>query len=313
MVERAREVPIIQYETAGAARLKDELVPRVHALVADTLETLERIPGSGEDEAPGGPGAGDPLDETSSFLRQVDRLVAHRQAADIAFIGGSELRSKLGGLESVSGQDDPWLLLDRAGSTLRKVVKIATALHVVLADSEGALSFETELRVSLQVRAAYAKFRRRLKGSLSQATTTRRRAQTAATCIAYLVGRDTYPQLRIGDRLALRQLQARILAWLRDREAEAKEGERICQDLLGFAELVRNVNLRSELVGHDQALIARLLDDGPKALAARGHAELEKLAGLDDELDELLAAGAPPGAILTALEHLRSRLPVPTW
>jgi hypothetical protein len=131
-----------------------------------------------------------------------------------------------------------------------------------------------------------------------------------------LVGWDVYPQLRVRDRLQLRDLQRRVLDWLRsDRDATA--GRRLWEDLVGFVRMLAQVSRRQELVEHD----AKVVHDARERLAVGSHgvvpddllAALTSLTGLDDDVDMLLASPekARAGAWSPHLERLAQQLRSP--
>jgi hypothetical protein len=109
-----------------------------------------------------------------------------------------------------------------------------------------------------------------------------------------LVGWDVYPSLRVRDRLQLRDLQRRVLEWLRtDRDTTA--GMRVWQDLVGFLEMLAQVNRRQELVDHDTRAVceaaAKLVGVSHTDLVpAETMALLTSLEGIDEDVDALLAS-----------------------
>ena len=123
--------------------------------------------------------------------------------------------------------------------------------------------------------------------------------------------------MRIDDRLAIRKLQKRILAWLDHEPPKEEEGRRLWQDLVSFARLLSKVNEREELRQHDRKLLlffdnqfqaARL----PDALTTAQRTELENLVGLDDELDEiLLRPDITPADLKVTFARLRQTLVSP--
>ena len=316
-VERTRSVSIARYETEEVEVVHRELVPAVRSELEEAIDVLSAFLVEHPPDRPP-VGLGDSRDDphARAFLRRVDGLVVDRQTTDIAFIGRSELRHRLEGLLAVGIVEDKWRLIDICGSALRKVVKVATAIQCVMSPGDpsgGGSSFESELAVSLQVRVAYAKFRRSLWSGFGvrsdPVTEVRRRLQRAATSIATLVGRDVYSQLRIADRVALRALQDLVIGILRAPEGfDEVGGRRLWQDLEGFAELTKQVNHRQDLVQHDRATVSEVMRAcrSGGADTAKLRERVESLRGLDDELDELMRGRCGREEISATLMRLSS-------
>jgi hypothetical protein len=168
------------------------------------------------------------------------------------------------------------------------------AVDVAIASVEAVptlLDFTSELQTSLAVRRAYGKFRARiLAGGDPTPDTLRARFRGAGTHIAKLVGWDIYPEMRVQDRLLLRELQQRVLDWLRGGpEATSAAGVRLWQDLTGCLQMFLLVNRRQELVEHDTAIVRALAAQVEASeLDASAWASVRALEGLDPELDQLL-------------------------
>jgi hypothetical protein len=317
LADRTTAVDVRRYEGVGAQVVTEELVPRVGELLEEGLGLLEELrshhePDPGDEDA----GHGGEKRRQGRFYRDMDQLMtredSRRQVADLAFLGGLELRHHLDRLTVLGaatlGEDRPAdgedpELISRCAGGLRKLRKAVTAVENALSRYRGEaprLSFLTETQASLKVRRACAKFRLAILGDGSpEPETIRPRLQTAATALARLLGRDAYWDLRYDDRRQLRALQERILGWMstgRD-AADPAAGLRLWQDLAGFAQLIDGINKRSELEEHDRDLVVeihRLLFGGatpqrtvPEELLDR----LENLFGRDDELDRLIASG----------------------
>jgi len=115
--------------------------------------------------------------------------------------------------------------------------------------------------------------------------------------IAILRDRTIYPYLRIGDRRAIRLFQKRIGRWLESDDgsgAQTQAGERLWQDLVGFAGLLCQVNRRQSLCEHDRELVAHSLRvistyaSYAKAVPTTLLEAMQTLLGRDDEIDDLL-------------------------
>lgn len=75
--------------------------------------------------------------------------------------------------------------------------------------------------------------------------------------------------------------------------------------------MLRQVNLREELIQHDRervrAALSKLLGRGESALD-EVRKDLVAVTGLDDALDELMASGPSAQALLRELTRVRSQL-----
>jgi hypothetical protein len=330
IVEEVSGLNVRAYEGRSSDELIAELRPIAAALVDRALATLDdvvdrctTIPLGTADEsrraAKGASTAAAPqpgLDER--FELTLDSLVDQRSSSfqaidDIAFLARLELRQRRGRLEALAPDRSQMDILAECERSLRGVRKSLAALDQAVADAWNAprsLDYRSELDTSLRVRRCYARLRREmLEGGepRPEALTTRLRA--AGTLIAILVGRDIYPELRIRDRLQLRELQGRILGWLRAGFDDLAGGLRLFQDLAAFVRMLAEVNHRQELVAHDAGVVARVharLQQAEGAISLDElREELEPLRGLDDELDTLLGASCRDHA---AYEPIVARL-----
>ena len=238
----------------------------------------------------------------------------------LTFCALHELRKREERFVRAGDRRAPLVLLADCGSLLRNLKRALTAVHNAICRMEGqelTLSLERERRIALEVRAAYAKFRREIEDINSLRRPGEQSAgaalHSAATCIAKLTGRDIFSKLRLQDRIELRALQERILAWHTAGGLDSVGARRLWQDLYGFTHLLQGVNLRQELLEHDREILDRV-----DALARESGAEhtepvLRQLAtaltGRDDDLDSLLQGAPPASELFAALRGLRHQLP----
>jgi hypothetical protein len=124
--------------------------------------------------------------------------------------------------------------------------------------------------------------------------------------IARLEGREEYREMRIDDRIQLRQLHERLRGWLSSPRSEVADARRLWQDVVGYATLLRQVNLRAELIAHDHRIAAESLAelreqavDAPCPPALRRR--LQAMHGRSEELDQLLEDPACSAAELSEL------------
>ena len=316
LVVRGRSVDIRAYEIASAEQIAAELQPPTLELLQDTKQLLGSILDDCQRVEPGEHGADDASSApwTNSclpFERAIDATMAmlgSRQIVEeIAFMAQLELRQRQERLVRVRASQGGVALLGECDSSLRRIRKALNAVDAAIAKVESVsplLDFTSELQTSLAVRRAYAKFRARvMAGGEPTAETLRARFRGAGTQIAKLVGWEIYPEMRVADRLLLRELQQRILDWLRGAaDGGSASGIRLWQDLAGCVEMFSLVNRRQDLVEHDSAIIRRLLDViEHSALPEPTWDEVRALEGLDHELDQVIAASAKDPAALRAI------------
>lgn len=324
LVERAANVDIRSYEVDSDHRIVTELRPFTRALLADSCTVLNLIitccpRGSYHDQPAATSDHGDMhLPETSfgssdSGAAAADAMQAVTEIATLALM---ELRQRDARLARSTDGARAMALLVECDSALRRIRKAAAAVEAAVAIALGEsarLVSSSELEVSLAVRRTYASVRRRiLDAGPPDPEDMHRRFRLIGTELAVLIGRDIYTDLRIHDRLLLRNIQERVLGWLRGGEAAlTNDGMRIWQDLAGLLEMLRLVNQRQDLVAHDAARIAELTEFlADRAVAADASPDaaeaLRSLEGLDDELDCLVAdpAGWPTSRVLEILQRI---------
>jgi len=298
LAERARVVDLRSFEEGTLQRLTGELVPVAEALLEDGVallgEILDRYDSSAAEAELEVGGSRD-------FYHQADKIMERprtERLCDVAFLARNEMRIKREQIKSGSHGDAFPSLIALCASSLRRISKTTSAVENALCECEEMtprLSFITELLASLQVRRAYAKFRSAvLDPPPPTPETVRACLLGAGAAIARLLGRDVYRDMRYGDRAELRRLQGRMLAWLNDSTAGAAAGQRLWQDLAGFAELLHEINRRSELVEHDREVAQRawkLLFDAeevPGAVPSELRGPLTALYGRGTEIDRLI-------------------------
>jgi hypothetical protein len=324
LVERGRAIDIRSYEIAPLDRIAAELQPETLLVVRQAKALLASILDSCQHMAPSEWIANDDPSPVWSapylpFERAIDatmvKLGSHQAVDEIAFIAQLELRQREERLERLRPSQGLVALLGECDSSLRRVRKAMNAVDAAIAKVEQVaplLDFASELETSLAVRRAYAKFRAGVLGvGEPSVSALRARLRGAGTQIAMLVGWRAYPDMRVQDRLLLRDLQQRILEWLRGgAEVTPAGGIRLWQDLAACVEMFALVNRRQELVEHDQAIVRELTE----ALAcdlmhADAREKLGALEGLDPELDAAVqVTSLSPADLRPILARLAAQL-----
>jgi hypothetical protein len=138
------------------------------------------------------------------------------------------------------------------------------------------------------VRRLYAEFRRNLRhaeGESSEAVLTALRY--AAGALAPLTASPHCAAVRVSDRTLLRRQRARLLERSRDGKS-IQVGLELLEDIWTCADLLRDINRRQELRAHDSQLMKELIEKSSRD-RADWLANLDRLAGLDSDLDNLTA------------------------
>jgi len=251
-----------------------------------------------------GDASDNPEDDEPNFGPEEVTSVRPIQLDSIAFVAQLELRQCRERLAIGSGLD-PLSALSECDRVLRRIMRGLRALDEALSQRSGGaplLDGSDVLAKALRVRGCYAELSARIHGlPTPNAANITKVLRLAGTSLAVLVGRDAYPELRVGDRLQLRALQFRILAWLKDDPRGASsttEGLRLWSDILAFLAVLRQISCRPELKQHDARVLDRAravlrdqqrLSHWPNALFE----ELRSLRGKSEQIDALLMSEAP--------------------
>jgi hypothetical protein len=239
--------------------------------------------------------------ETGKFYLKIDGLMSAesgaRRIVELAFMAQWELERKALELRAMAAKDtDAWEAIARYGSARRRVLKSTIAVETALSEQEGLASglkdlHLTELHRSLETRRAYAIFRREIRRRpANEHDGIKQALRTAGIATARLIGRDVYEDLRVTDRMRLRELQTKVLEWLRGEDGfDCDAGMELWQDLSAFADLLLQVNHRAELREHDGALLERvyagLFSSSPSGSVPDAMRLTRTLLGRDAELD----------------------------
>ncbi len=260
-----------------------------------------------------------------SFERQMDaaadQLAQGRPTLaaveDIAFLVQMELRQRLERLERLGDAADPVTVIGECDGALRRIRKGLGTIDRGIVEIEGvapALDFASELQESLTVRRSYGRLRAYFSSQKMLAvspSTIEANLRAASARIDSLAEGEVAALLRVRDRLQVLELQQRLVAWLAPgSERDPLDGERLLQDVHGFVEMLHMVNRRQELVEHDAAAVERFLSLPPES-NERG-AILERLSGLDDDLDRAVSQSGEHAAIDGVVAKVGTRLGVRT-
>ncbi len=311
----AERVVIRRFEDGGSTELIMGLTPSVLPLLVRACEILGGLRSHFESEddeldAELARAEGDPEQEIVPLNTSVRTPGA--AIGDLCFMAVAELRQHHHRLRGHRATQDAQEIISDCGSALRAIKKSLHALEPLLCEVEARPRLlPPRLGTSLLVRRQYHKL-----WSFAAATghvdpsTARTALRGAGTRIAMLTGTEVYNLLREDDRFRIRELQARILEWLRDGDDEMI-ATRLWQDFALFVEMLRQVNLREELVEHDR----EVLREAVAALTGRGEAAVPQVCqalgavtGLDDSLDALVSRAPRASVLLRELARVRAQL-----
>lgn len=226
------------------------------------------------------------------------------EVGDVASMARWELRNVRAELVSLQTDSEPDDVLATMAKARHRTVSSLVAVEEALCRREGLPSrlaplADGELNRSLALRAAWAEFRGAVRaGGTPDESMLPAQLITAARLLQKLGEGPERRSLRIHDRGHVRGLLDRIERWIGGEDGwSAESGARLWADLTAFAELLGQINNRSELRGHDRKVATELLlvlpSVGPSAEALDA---LRSLRGRDEALDALLATEPLPMA-----------------
>lgn len=260
------------------------LARELQSLLARAIETLAEL--RRQDDAQREP---DPivfdeeLDAETSSSRMP--MLSPPRLANVCFAGAFELGRVLRELTAARALPDVLVAAETARRKLLRAFRAVLDAAQDLRDDEPPWRHEaTDLRAALVVRRLYAGFRRALRRpTADDADAVLTAVRYAGGALATLVTATAYNEVRASDRLLLRRLHERALAWARH-DRDVTTGLQLLDDVWTLADLLRGINRRQELRAHDTAT-TRIAMRGPGHAPAQWLALLGTLVGIDDELD----------------------------
>jgi hypothetical protein len=219
-----------------------------------------------------------------------------QRIADLAFMARWELVRKRSAIAESRDAGDERRLVAECCSARRRIIKALSGVERVLAEFEQLPSlfanlYLTERQRAVQTRAAYHVFRVGIHAASTQWAhrDLLRCLRLIGACIARLIGRPIYEDLRIEDRRSIRAMQARLVHWVRE-QPEPLEGRRLVSEIESAAALLMDVNRRPVLIDHDCEVLEKLLAalQQPATDKAKFYVLLSTLRGRDAELDHLI-------------------------
>ncbi|HXT51246.1 MAG TPA: hypothetical protein VN811_09415, partial [Thermoanaerobaculia bacterium] len=185
--------------------------------------------------------------------------IAGQEVTDLVFLARADLRGALQDLIASIDQEDFLRVASSCDAGLRTLKRTLISVESALHDFEGLqppMRLWTDLEVSLQTRSLYAEVRREvLRPPGSDDTALPDRLASLHDRLHKLRELDLYPLLRFDDRVAMRELRRRISSWIVADPPDLGAGRHLWQDIVGFAELLKNVSHRQELRQHDRSVL----------------------------------------------------------
>jgi hypothetical protein len=307
LIERGQGLRFHVPQDTGFISLDPKHIGGVLEVLEKTVEALRHITNVFDD----GPG----LAPSASGLTAQD-------VADLAFVGRTETVEMRDNLAQARANGNVWKVAAEGDRAVARATRTLISVEAALRELSGLALLERkyfDLNDALEIRSHYAKLWLAVvwAGEPQKLKDVERNLRGIGDLIAELRREKIYPFLRIDDRLEIRNLQKRIMAFFEAPGAEAEQaGRRLWQDLVGFLHLLMHVNRREELREHDRLLVGRVYreinDHGsrPGELSAEMHESLRGLASLDPDLDRLLVL-IRPGRLSDyrePLQRLREKL-----
>lgn len=303
LIEQTQGVAFIVPEDTGYFSIEDDLVREARSLIERTGDLMGDLMRFYDAESVAH-GESEEEDDDGGFLKeigaQISSELAAREVSNLAFVARGQLVEMQEALIAALEKQQVWAVASHADSGLRHAGKALIAAEIAICEYEGLPAPDrhwVDLEVSLETRRLYAQFRRAIlrSGEAKAGDALAAQLRSAATRIRVLRNLESYPFLRIDDRLTIKELARRIASWLNgEGDAGDQAGQRLWADLVSFARLLVKVNDREELREHDRKALQtlyRMLFSSKRSLErlAEPHLkELEKLAGRDDALDQLI-------------------------
>jgi len=297
LFEENRRVTFVVPEDTGYFSLDPNLLQKVRTMLRETVEVMSGIMDAYDPDGH----IADSLEDTHDdheFFREIGAEIASHMAmqevSGLAFVSRGQLYDILDGLERAVDGQKMWKAAALIDAALRRLGRSLVAVETSIRQCEGLPPTSRtwfDLDDALETRNLYSLFRHSILDSESK--TLEERLANASRRLAAMREHELYPYLRIDDRLEVRRLQKRILTW-RAGAASAEDGERLWQDLSGFAKLLAQINQREELREHDRVAVEgiyRMFFEsglGSVVLGPRHLEVLEPLFGCEDDLDAIL-------------------------
>ena len=292
---RVEELDVRVPEDSALIGLAADLVPKVTRLLRDGITLTRAVETAYDPKSTDVPRPPDG-DTLTHIGLMISAELAARDLNDVAYFARSELSAALERLEHAATRAGGELTLaSSCEAGLRCLRKALVSVESALYEFEGRETprrqwYDVEL--SLQIRKLYWNLRRETGFAGSDGAGYESRLRRVLYRVVAFRELSVYPFLRVDDRVQLRSLLKRILDWLNGHARDPDEARRVWVDLQSFAELLVQVSHRQELQDHDREMLLRLRGQivrGADSLSNTTLDEMQRLLGLDGELDDLIA------------------------
>lgn len=280
-----KQIDLRPYEDLSFQEIDQHVVTKIQSILSKWEVTLDKIIDFYTLQTP----AAERLQlETTRF----DKII------DLVWVARWEMKERVENIQRAKAQSDRCLLLFESDEALRGLFKSVTAVGVGICQQENltpqsCISNEAKdsLDLSIKTRRAYTIFQRNVL-HLRDETDVYKNLRKVSTAIAILRGKNVFDQLRFFDRALLKSLQSKTIEWLGKADRDPLTGAMLWQDAVGFAELLGEINKRSELVEHDLSLLQNcytiLTSLVVSLIPEETVSQLQTVFGRHPELDQLL-------------------------
>ncbi len=286
-------------EDSALIGLASDIVPEVTRRLREGISLLKEVEAFYD---PAKSNVPKPEDEDTLFFigKMISTELASRDLFDVAFLARNELGAALEKLEKTAlARSDGVALASHCESGMRCLRKALVSVESSVYEYEERKAPDrhwVDIELSLQIRKLYWNLRNETEYAAHEdEDDLESRLRRVLYRIMAFRELSIYPFLRVDDRVHLRDLLKRILEWLNSDEREQKIAEQLWADLSSFTELLVQVSRRQELQEFDRELVTRIyqqlfdrVDEPVQGVTPIQLAELEKVLGLDEELDDLI-------------------------
>ena len=306
LIERGKGLQMVIPQDTGFFTVEPERIQGILGLLDDASVLMREVTAHFEDE--------------SHSMDIAEAVLTPQELADLAFLGRNELQELHSSLEQAATASNTWKIVSETDRSVTRSIRALIPIEAALRDYQGLEPIRRrwfDLDDALEIRQCYIRFWLEARRAAESAGDIAERLRHFSTLIAELRRTKIYPYLRIDDRLEIRAVQKRIFAYLEEPGDDAqREGQRLWQDMVGFFDLLMQINRREELLDHDRLMVGRIyreLSDPsstPERLPIEMHRKLMSLASQEPDLDDLLLNDEPARSVdyLGPLGKLRDRL-----
>ncbi len=183
------------------------------------------------------------------------------ELGDLCFLVSEELKASRGHFDRLSAESGYLAVFSFLEQTETKLMKGPRTLSD-LARISG-LSSTTRhadlCRNSLRVRHLLGKFRLRVATAAARRDDLEQTLLSVGASFAWLRAQDDFSQVRAADRLTAKELQGRIVEWLRSADRDEIKGRHVWEEITSFMALVDLINHRQAQVERDLAAVTDLI------------------------------------------------------